>query len=78
MPATPPPPRRALCSEGPCGGGGGGETAPPQTVVGPRVVLALSGVNTHPAQRGRGLGKLVVQAAWARLRELPVRGASAL
>jgi ribosomal protein S18 acetylase RimI-like enzyme len=42
------------------------------------VVLALSGVNTHPAQRGRGLGKLVVQAAWARLRELPVRGASAL
>ena len=38
---------------------------------GPRTVLALSGVNTAPAHRGKGLGLAVVRAAFAQLDSLP-------
>lgn len=38
---------------------------------GPRTVLALSGVNTHPEHRGKGYGIAVIRAAFAQLEALP-------
>lgn len=38
---------------------------------GPRTVLALTGVNTHPDHRGKGLGAAVVRAAFGQLDSLP-------
>lgn len=38
---------------------------------GPRTVLALCGVNTHPDHRGKGFGVAVVRAAFGQLERLP-------
>jgi predicted N-acetyltransferase YhbS len=38
-----------------------------QTPSGPLTVMALAGVCSDPAQRGRGLGQTIVRAAWQRV-----------
>ena len=42
-----------------------------ETPAGPQTVLALCGVNVHPAHRKDGLGMLVVSAAFAQLGLIP-------